>query len=148
MRPPAGPAAGVPGVIERAFLRRMKAAGPTIAPRSPRGRQRVDALLPHPLERALVIRRGAFYPQPEVDSAVVLLKPRATPVPETPVFRALVRGAFQQRRKKLRNAWEQASGGDRERLAAAATRANIDLDARGETLGVADFARMAAELAT
>ena len=29
------------------------------------------------VERALVIRRGAFYPQPEVDSAVVLLKPRA-----------------------------------------------------------------------
>ena len=33
--------------------------------------------------RALVIGRGAFYPQPEVDSAVVVLTPRATRVAET-----------------------------------------------------------------
>jgi 16S rRNA (adenine1518-N6/adenine1519-N6)-dimethyltransferase len=97
------------------------------------------------VERPLVIRRGAFYPQPEVDSAVVLLKPRATRIPETTAFRALVRAAFQQRRKKLRNAWENVCGADRETLAARANRAAIDLDARGETLGVLDFARMAAE---
>ena len=98
------------------------------------------------VERALVIRRGAFYPQPEVDSAVVLLKPRATRVAETPAFRALVRGAFQQRRKKLRNAWDNVLGADRQRMAAVAAQAGIDLDARGETLTVADFARMAEEL--
>jgi 16S rRNA (adenine1518-N6/adenine1519-N6)-dimethyltransferase len=97
------------------------------------------------VERPLVIRRGAFYPQPEVDSAVVLLKPRATRIPETTAFRALVRAAFQQRRKKLRNAWENVCGADRETLAARAARAAIDLDARGETLAVLDFARMAAE---
>ena len=97
------------------------------------------------VERALVIRRGAFYPQPEVDSAVVLLQPRASRVAETTAFRALVRAAFQKRRKKLRNAWENVCGADRETLAARAARAAIDLDARGETLAVADFARMAAE---
>ena len=97
------------------------------------------------VERALVIRRGAFYPQPEVDSAVVLLKPHAQGIPETTAFRALVRAAFQQRRKKLRNAWENVCGADRETIAARAERARIDLDARGETLAVADFARMAAE---
>ena len=97
------------------------------------------------VERPLVIRRGAFYPQPEVDSAVVLLKPRATRIAETTAFRALVRGAFQQRRKKLRNAWENVCGADRDTLAARAVRAAIDLDARGETLSVLDFARMAAE---
>jgi 16S rRNA (adenine1518-N6/adenine1519-N6)-dimethyltransferase len=97
------------------------------------------------VERALVIRRGAFYPQPEVDSAVVLLKPRASRIAETTAFRALVRAAFQKRRKKLRNAWENVCGVDRETLAARAERAAIDLDARGETLAVPDFARMAAE---
>jgi len=96
--------------------------------------------------RALVIRRGAFYPQPEVDSAVVVLGPRATRVAETQAFRSLVRGAFQKRRKKLRNAWEGTAGRSREELAACAVRAGIDLDQRGETLSVADFARMAAEL--
>jgi len=98
------------------------------------------------VQRALVIRRGAFYPQPEVDSAVVVLDPRADRVPETATFRAVVKGAFGQRRKKLRNAWEGAVGKSREEIAACALRANIDLDARGETLSVADFARMAAEL--
>jgi 16S rRNA (adenine1518-N6/adenine1519-N6)-dimethyltransferase len=97
------------------------------------------------VERPLVIRRGAFYPQPEVDSAVVLLKPRAARIAETTAFRALVRAAFQQRRKKLRNAWENVCGADRETLAARAAHAAIDLDARGETLAVSDFARMAAE---
>jgi 16S rRNA (adenine1518-N6/adenine1519-N6)-dimethyltransferase len=97
------------------------------------------------VERALLIRRGAFYPQPEVDSAVVLLKPRPARVAETPAFRALVRAAFQKRRKKLRNAWENVCGANREQLGDLAARANIDLDRRGETLAVADFARMAAE---
>lgn len=98
------------------------------------------------VERALVIRRGAFYPQPEVDSAVVSLVPRPDIVVESKAFRAVVRGAFQKRRKKLRNAWENVCGKDREGLAAAALVAGIDLDARGETLSVADFARMAEAL--
>ncbi|HEX3775000.1 MAG TPA: 16S rRNA (adenine(1518)-N(6)/adenine(1519)-N(6))-dimethyltransferase RsmA [Polyangiaceae bacterium] len=98
------------------------------------------------VERALVIRRGAFYPQPDVDSAVVAMTPHAERVPETSAFRALVRAAFQKRRKKLRNAWEGVAGRSREDLAACAARAKIDLDARGETLAVLDFARMAREL--
>jgi 16S rRNA (adenine1518-N6/adenine1519-N6)-dimethyltransferase len=97
-------------------------------------------------ERALVIRRGAFYPQPDVDSAVVVLTPRAAPVAETESFRTLVRAAFGQRRKKLRNAWAKALGLEPAALQAVALRAKIDLDVRGETLGVADFARMASEL--
>lgn len=98
------------------------------------------------VQRAMVIKRGAFYPQPEVDSAVVLLVPRADRIRETTVFRALVKGAFGQRRKKLSNAWAGACGKSREELVAAAVRAGVDLDARGETLAVADFARMAKEL--
>ncbi len=99
------------------------------------------------VERALVIRRGAFYPQPRVDSAVVVFTPHAEPLAEeTPIFRALVRGAFQQRRKKLRNAWHNIPGRDQEAVALAAERAGIDLDARGETLSVQAFARMSREL--
>lgn len=100
------------------------------------------------VDKALVIRRGAFYPQPTVDSAVVVLRPRESRVAETPAFRALVRAAFQKRRKKLRNAWEGVCGLDREGLARVAEKVSIDLDVRGETLSVADFARMAAELET
>jgi 16S rRNA (adenine1518-N6/adenine1519-N6)-dimethyltransferase len=95
--------------------------------------------------RAFVVRRGAFYPQPNVDSAVVTLEPRGSG-PETEAFRTLVRRAFAQRRKQLKNAWSglfEQRGLD---MASAAERAGIDLSARGETLSVADFTRMAKEL--
>jgi 16S rRNA (adenine1518-N6/adenine1519-N6)-dimethyltransferase len=95
------------------------------------------------VNRALVVRRGAFFPQPNVDSAVVSLIPREVPIPETPVFAALVRAAFGQRRKKLANAWRSVPGLDSASLASAALAAEIDLDDRGERLSVADFARMA-----
>src|SRR5258705_403051 len=97
------------------------------------------------VERAFVIRRGAFYPQPNVDSAVVTLEPLGSG-PETEAFRAVVRGAFAQRRKKLKNAWAAVFGARGVDIEAAAARAGIDLSARGETLSVADFARMAEEL--
>jgi 16S rRNA (adenine1518-N6/adenine1519-N6)-dimethyltransferase len=97
------------------------------------------------VRRAFVVRRGAFHPAPEVDSALVVLEPHAQPVAvETETFRALVKGAFGKRRKTLKNAW--AALGDAASLEKAARRASVDLGARGETLAVADFARMAAEL--
>lgn len=100
-------------------------------------------------ERALVVRRGAFYPQPRVDSAVVVLTPRGTPISrETLEFRALVKAAFAQRRKTLRNAWRGLLHTDAASLSQAAERARIDLDARGETLDAAAFARMAEALST
>jgi len=97
--------------------------------------------------RALVIRRGAFYPQPKVDSAVVLLDPLAHPIAEeTAAFRNVVKAAFAQRRKKLRNAWSGLLAGSRDDLATAAQRAGIDLNARGESLTVEQFASMAREV--
>ena len=97
------------------------------------------------VRRAFVVRRGAFHPAPDVDSAVVVLEPHAEPLAlETPTFRALVKGAFGQRRKTLKNAWSSLD--DAGSLEAAARRAEIDLGRRGETLEVADFARMAREL--
>jgi 16S rRNA (adenine1518-N6/adenine1519-N6)-dimethyltransferase len=94
------------------------------------------------VRRAFVVRRGAFHPAPEVDSAVVVLEPLTEPLAvETEAFRSLVKAAFGQRRKTLKNAWSGIAKGAA--LEAAAQHAAIDLGARGETLGVADFARMA-----
>jgi len=94
------------------------------------------------VERALVIRPGSFYPTPRVDSAVVVLTPLAEPwTRETPAFRALVKLAFSARRKTLRNAWRSLGAGDE--LERAAREAGVRLEARGETLAVADYARMA-----
>ncbi len=85
----------------------------------------------------------AFWPQPQVHSTVIRLVPRppATPVADPGLFERLVRQAFSQRRKTLRNAlrgWLD-EGGFR--------RAAIDPGRRPETLAVADFVRLADELA-
>jgi 16S rRNA (adenine1518-N6/adenine1519-N6)-dimethyltransferase len=96
------------------------------------------------VRREFIVRRGAFYPQPQVDSAVVTLDPRPTPHSrETPLFRAVVNGAFQQRRKTLRNSWSNLPAVSSDLLARCAERSHIDLSARGETLTVEQFALMA-----
>jgi 16S rRNA (adenine1518-N6/adenine1519-N6)-dimethyltransferase len=101
----------------------------------------VFAQAAYQVERALVVRRGAFLPQPNVDSAFVVLTPKRPPVArETDGFRRVVKAAFGQRRKKLRNAWAELA--PRAALEAAAAKAGIDLEHRGEVLSVLDFARM------
>jgi 16S rRNA (adenine1518-N6/adenine1519-N6)-dimethyltransferase len=95
------------------------------------------------VKRVLRAPPGAFHPPPEVTSAVVELVPVRPPrARETERFRALVRRAFEARRKTLRNAWAGLAG-DGESLERAAAKAGISLDARGETLDVDAFVRMA-----
>ncbi len=95
------------------------------------------------VHRQFIVRRGAFYPQPNVDSALVVLVPLASPIAqETPLFRALVKAAFAQRRKKLRNAWAAVKDLSAEHLNRAAATADINLDLRGEVLSVEQYARM------
>jgi 16S rRNA (adenine1518-N6/adenine1519-N6)-dimethyltransferase len=96
------------------------------------------------VRRILSVKAGAFYPKPDVDSAVVQLVPhRPRRAEETPAFQEAVKAAFSMRRKTLRNAWRGLYGWSREQLAARAAEAGIDLDARGETLQVEDFDRIA-----
>jgi 16S rRNA (adenine1518-N6/adenine1519-N6)-dimethyltransferase len=99
------------------------------------------------VERASVVKRGAFYPQPNVDSAIVELTPLQPFVSEeSPLFREVVQLAFRYRRKTLRNAWTGLTLASAPDLQSAAARSGISLDARGETLSVHDFARLAKEL--
>jgi 16S rRNA (adenine1518-N6/adenine1519-N6)-dimethyltransferase len=98
--------------------------------------------------RVLRVPPGAFHPAPEVTSAVVEFVPLRPPrAPETESFRAVVRAAFEMRRKTLRNAWASLAAGPGV-LEAAAADAGVDLRARGETLDVESFARMAEALET
>jgi 16S rRNA (adenine1518-N6/adenine1519-N6)-dimethyltransferase len=96
------------------------------------------------VERLFTVRRNSFYPPPAVTSAVVRLVPRNDRIPETEMFRTLVKRAFEMRRKTLRNAWSKVA--PRETLERAAKAAGISLDARGETLSVDEFAKMGNQL--
>jgi 16S rRNA (adenine1518-N6/adenine1519-N6)-dimethyltransferase len=91
------------------------------------------------------VPRTVFWPVPNVDSRLVAFyrhDPPATPALREEVF-AVIDAAFGQRRKTLRAAlagWA-GSAAEAERLLRAA---GIDPGARGESLGVAEFARLAA----
>ena len=83
---------------------------------------------------------GAFRPPPKVDSAVVRLLPRAPDrigIDDRKRFADVVRAAFGQRRKTLRNALRNVCDEDIIRAA------GIDPQARAEQLEVADFVRLA-----
>jgi len=98
------------------------------------------------VDKLFDVSKGSFFPPPDVTSAVVRLVPaRPRRADETELFRKVVKGAFGARRKTLRNAW-RSIGADDAAVAAAAERAGISLDARGETLSVDAFARMTREL--
>jgi 16S rRNA (adenine1518-N6/adenine1519-N6)-dimethyltransferase len=89
---------------------------------------------------------GAFHPAPRVSSAIVLLVPVRPPrARETEAFRSLVKAAFAMRRKTLRNAWRSLAP-DIATLERLAAEAGISLDARGETLDVEAYARLAGKL--
>jgi 16S rRNA (adenine1518-N6/adenine1519-N6)-dimethyltransferase len=96
--------------------------------------------------KLLTLKGGAFFPAPDVSSTVVVLERRVPPrAEETNVFRDVVKRAFSQRRKTLRNAWRGL--GTDEHVADAAAVANVSLDRRGETLEVEEFAAMAQAIA-
>jgi 16S rRNA (adenine1518-N6/adenine1519-N6)-dimethyltransferase len=93
---------------------------------------------------------GAFFPPPDVESAVVRLDARsrpACPVEDAAAFFRVVRAAFGQRRKTLRNALAGGLHLAEASAEAACGRAQIDPRRRGETLTLAEFAALADALA-
>ena len=97
------------------------------------------------------IKAGAFYPRPQVDSAVVRLDVAARPTVALPegvdeaAFFRLVRAGFSQKRKTLRNALSAGLGIEPARAAEMLTRAGIDPRRRAETLSLAEWARLSGE---
>ncbi len=96
------------------------------------------------IRRIATVPPGAFHPPPKVTSAVLLFQPLESarvPVADEAFFRRVVKGAFAQRRKTLRNTLT-AAGFPADRVAAALHRADIDPGRRGETLDLGEFARL------
>ena len=92
-----------------------------------------------------------FMPRPKVTSSVVALTPRAQrpcAVRDEKLMFRCVRAAFSQRRKTLSNALTNGLGGyTREQVNAALEGAGISVQARGETLGIREFAAISDGLA-
>jgi len=101
------------------------------------------------MSKVVLVKPGSFYPPPKIDSLVLCFEPLAQPrVPlgDWEHFRRVVKAAFAQRRKSLRNTLS-SGGWDREMIVAALEQANIDSARRAETLSLAEFSRLSAALA-
>jgi 16S rRNA (adenine1518-N6/adenine1519-N6)-dimethyltransferase len=88
-----------------------------------------------------IVPAGAFTPRPKVDSAVVTLalrEHREHAAADESFFLRVIKAAFSQRRKTLRNSLSQL-GYPREIMDAVKSGTGIDLGRRAETLSVAEF---------
>lgn len=90
---------------------------------------------------------GCFVPQPKVDSAVIRLNPLEQPsvaVKNEKLFFAIVRAAFNQRRKTLVNAISPAFGGrlDKADILSLMKTCNLDERIRGEKLTLEEYAKL------
>lgn len=95
--------------------------------------------------RCFIVGKGAFAPPPKVDSAVLHLVPRADPLVEPaqiPAFRTLVTSLFSYRRKRLHRALREALGVDPDGATALCDAAQLDPDARPETVAPEGFVRL------
>ncbi len=93
------------------------------------------------------IPAGAFYPPPQVDSAVVridLYPTACIPVAMLPLFFRLAKAGFSQKRKTLRNAVSGGMGWETDHTDQIFQAAGIDSRRRAETLSLAEWQQLAA----
>jgi 16S rRNA (adenine1518-N6/adenine1519-N6)-dimethyltransferase len=94
---------------------------------------------------ALRVPGAAFYPRPKVDSAVLVLEPRASPAisPEQEQeFEALVHAGFKQPRKQLANSLADGLGVARSEALVRLRQAGIEPTVRPQELSVEDWVRL------
>jgi len=100
------------------------------------------------VEQVRRVEPQAFYPRPRVRSSVLRFQPRAAlraPVRDWGLFEQVVKGAFGQRRKKVKNALASSfktrlKSDELDRVLSAA---GIDGGLRAEQLSIEDFSRLA-----
>jgi 16S rRNA (adenine1518-N6/adenine1519-N6)-dimethyltransferase len=88
---------------------------------------------------------GAFYPPPEVESAILVVRmharPRLAPDLIEPFFR-MARAGFGQKRKKLRNSLAGGLGVGTPTVTGWLAAADLPADCRAEDLGLEDWERL------
>ncbi len=123
-------------MLQKEVIDRMVAAPAT----SDYGRLTVMLQWRYAMENVLFVPPESFDPPPKVDSAVVRMVPRAEPAQlDAKLLEDLVRVAFSQRRKILRNTlgkWLEEKGYS----------GNFDLQRRAEEVPVAEYEQAAASL--
>ena len=91
------------------------------------------------------LKPAAFWPRPDVDSAVVSIDVQGRPslaVPDEATFFRVVRAGFSQRRKQLRNALGSGLGISSAAAADLLAAADIDPQRRAQTLALEEWAAL------
>lgn len=99
------------------------------------------------------VARGCFFPSPRVDSVIIhfqIMSGGAHPVKDRRLWKTVVKAAFSQRRKMLKNTLAQDNrlGYTADEVREACIRAQIDPNLRAEKLSVEDFVHLADALYT
>ncbi len=95
-----------------------------------------------------LVGRKSFYPAPKVNSALVSLKVRKEPLlklSDYTFFRRVIKAAFSQRRKTLKNCL-LSSGFDKQKITNAINTLGLDENIRGEKLSIEQFGKLAEAL--
>lgn len=90
------------------------------------------------------VGRSCFYPSPNIDSAVIALRPRTPPLADGTPLHQLVRLAFSQRRKMVRSTVGRVVG--MERVEAALTAIGVPLTVRPEELSLDQFLKILGQI--
>lgn len=97
---------------------------------------------------ALTIPRSAFVPTPNVDSSLIVLRPRQSPLDqrqEEALFK-VVRAAFQQRRKMIANSLSDNLPHSKQVITAALESAGVAPSERAEDLTLDQYIRLSSNL--
>lgn len=90
------------------------------------------------------VSRNAFYPVPNVDSAIVTIDRHSPPDADETLFSEVVRSAFAQRRKMIRQSLVPVAGAN---VLVVLEAAGVPSTARAEELGLDEFVRITTALA-
>ena len=90
------------------------------------------------------ISKKSFWPQPEVDAALIKITPKGVPMGDTDLFFKIVKAGFSQPRKQLINNLSKKLGVDKEKVGAWLEENGIRPNQRAETLFIEDWLRLIA----
>lgn len=128
-------------ITDMHFMLQKEVVDRMVSPPGSREYGRLSVMIQYHCEavRLFTIGPGAFAPPPKVDSAFVRLTPHRHPVvaADPDLFALVVKLAFSQRRKTLRNTLRELLEGTE--IAAS----GVDPGLRAEQLGLEEFARLA-----
>ena len=128
-------------IIDMTFMLQKEVADRIVAPHGNKTYGRLSVMMQafFDVELMFSVPKESFDPQPKIESAIIYLKPkRDAPLSESTILSKVVKAAFSQRRKTLRNCLK---------LMLTQQQTDIDLSRRAEMLNVDEFINLTKDYA-